>query len=155
MTCDGGRTWTRSTGLSSTAGNANAFSIAISPADPAVVWVEGLDLAESDAHAAGDGRYVYRSTDGGVRFAPVVTQSGDVTLVNGAVMAAHPIDPGVVYFVFGSSYAAYGTDLYRYDATAEMVTKTHNEYDDIDAVAFSPADPALLYVGLATEDTGE
>jgi photosystem II stability/assembly factor-like uncharacterized protein len=152
---DGGTTWMPSAGLSSTGGPANPFSVAISPADGTVIWVQGIDLAEADAGHPGEGRHIYRSTDGGLRFIPVVTQCGDVTLVNGATMAAHPRDPDVVYFVFGTSFQNYGTDLFRYDVAAGVVTKTHNDHDDVNAIAFSPADPAVLYLGLAVEERGE
>ncbi len=45
----------------------------------------------------------------------------------------------------------YGTDVYRYDAATGMLTLTHNSYDDINAIAFWPGDPRVMYVGLEVE----
>jgi hypothetical protein len=155
VTFDAGRTWTQSSGLTRSAGSpVNVFNLVVSPADPEVVWAMGLDIAESDAGAPSGGRHIYRSVDGGLTFAPVVDHGNGVTLVNGPVMAAHPADPGVVYFVFGSSFAGYGTDLYRYDAATGEVTWTHsNAYHGYHSIAFSPASlssasPSVMYLGL-------
>ena len=52
VTFDGGVTWTRATGLSSTGtGHVNVFNVVVSPADPATVFAMGLDIAESDSGA--------------------------------------------------------------------------------------------------------
>lgn len=143
---DGGRSWTAAKGLGN--GSVNAFNIVFAPSDPRVLWAMGIDIAEADANAASGGRHLYRSVDGGATFAPIVTQDASVSLINGPVMAAHPTNPYVLYFVFGSYFQRYGTDLFRYDASASTLTKTHNNYDGIDAIAFSPSDPDLIYVGL-------
>jgi hypothetical protein len=58
----------------------------------------------------------------------------------------------VLYFVFGSYFNDYGTDLYRYDHVIGQVTKTHNAYDEVSAIVASPADPNLLYLGLTVEN---
>ncbi len=142
VTFDGGETWEKSTGLGV---HANAFSLAVSPADPTIVWAESLEVGP-------DTKSVYRSTDGGLTFDPVVDESAEVTLVNGALLVAHPSDPDVVYFVFGTNYANYGTDIFRYDAGADELTKTHNDYDDVWAIAFSPADDSVMYFGLVVEE---
>jgi photosystem II stability/assembly factor-like uncharacterized protein len=136
---DGGVTWNASTGLSAT-GRANAFNIVISPADPNVAWVAALDLTD-------DVKGIYRSTDGGQSFKRVVKE-GIVTLVNGPTMAAHPSNPNVVYFVFGTYFQNYGTDFYRYDAATDIVTTKHYAFHDIDAIVFSPADANVMYFGL-------
>lgn len=151
VTFDGGLSWTTATGLSSTDGPVNVFNGVISPADPNVVYVMGLDINESDAGAPSQGRHIYRSTDGGASYAPVVDSSADVILPNGPVMAAHPANPDVVYFIYGASFANYGTDLYRYDQATGLVTKTHNAYDRMSSIAFNPADPSYMYLGLANE----
>src|SRR6185436_16934809 len=71
VTFDGGQTWTASTGLAASGrGPVNVFNAVVSPADPRVVWVMGLDIQESDANVPSQGRHVYRSTDGGLTFAP-------------------------------------------------------------------------------------
>lgn len=66
-------------------------------------------------------------------------------------MAAHPTNPNVLYFSYGTSFGGYGADLYRYDDATGRVTKTHNAYHGIPSIAFNPADPATMYLGLALE----
>lgn len=152
VTENSGQTWTKSSGLSSTGtGKVNVFKIASSPSQPETVWAMGIDMAEADAQVLSEGRHIYLSRDGGLTFAPVVEQSADVSLINGPTMAAHPSDRHVLYFVFGTSYQGYGTDLYRYDDRTHKVTKAHNAHDDINAIAFNPADPKVMYLGLAWE----
>jgi len=149
---DGGRNWTRSTGLSSTGtGPVNVFNAVIAPAGGQVVWAMGLDLDEADAGAPSGGRHIYRSTDGGVTFMPVVDQSDEIRLQNGPTMAAPPDSTDVVYFTFGMSFGNYGTDVFRYDEATGQVTKTHNDFDRVPAIAFNPADPSVMYLGLAYE----
>lgn len=138
---DGGVTFKSSVGLGK---GTNPFALVVSPVDRNIVWAEGKELANGTAH-------VYRSADGGLTFSVVVTESADVTLINGNLLAPHGSNANVLYFVFGTFYNGYGTDLYRYDQTTGMVTKTHNAYDEIGAIVPSPADPNLLYLGLTTE----
>ncbi|MGA7617569.1 MAG: dispase autolysis-inducing protein [Thermoanaerobaculia bacterium] len=145
---DGGRTWTEASGLSKSGGSVNIFRGVISPADPNRVWVEGIDLAESDAGAPSEGRHIYLSSDGGKTFTPVVDQSAGVVLVNGPVMAADPLNPDRLLFVFGTYYQQYGTDLFEYDAEAATLTTHHFAFDGIDSIAFSPVDPDTIYFGL-------
>jgi hypothetical protein len=149
---DGGATWTKATGLTKGDRGANVFNFAVSPADGRVVWAEGIDLAESLANVPSEGRHIYRSKDGGRTFKRVLSQNRKITLVNGAVMAAHPTNPNVLYFVFGTYFQNYGTDVFRYDARKKKVTRTHNGYDDVSSIAFNPADPSVMYFGLTTEE---
>jgi hypothetical protein len=93
-------------------------------------------------------RHIFRSTDGGRTFVSILDASAEVTLVNGPVMAAHPTDANVLYFVFGTYFQNYGTDLFRFDAASRELRVMHHDFDDIDAIAFSPADPDLIYFGL-------
>jgi hypothetical protein len=130
----------------------NAFSVAVSPANPLVVWAQGIDLAENDAHVPSEGRHIYRSTDGGHTFSAVVDHvPGQVTLVNGALLAPHPTDAGVLYFVFGTSFANYGTDLFRVDARRGTLTVAHNPHDGIKSISFNPRNPSVMYLGFAAE----
>ena len=138
VTFDGGRTWTRANGFASPA---NVFSIVISPADPDVVWAMGLSID-------GEKRHIDLSRDGGLSFTPVVEAGNGVTLVNGTLLAAHPANRDLLYFVFGTYFDGYGTDLFRFDAATHTLTKTHFSHDDFDAIAFSPADPNVMYFGL-------
>ena len=142
VTTDGGATWSPSVGLG--AAGANAFNLAISPADGQIVWAESLELGP-------DARHVYRSDDAGLTFTSVVDDTAEVALINGNLLEPHATDPDVLYFVYGTSYAGYGTDLYRYDHATGMVTKTHNDYHDIWSIVSSPADPGVLYLGLVNE----
>lgn len=148
---DGGLHWARSSGLGN---QSNVFRLEFAPSEKAggrIVWAMGLNITELDAGAASGGRHLYRSNDGGDSFTPVVDQSANVTLLSGPVMAPAPDDDGVVYFQFGTSFAGYGTDLYRYDAATGVVTKTHNKHDGIGSIVFHPRWPRLLYLGLITE----
>jgi hypothetical protein len=106
---------------------------------------------DGDEASASHGDHIARSVDGGLTFAAAVDASADVTLINGPVMAAHPTDPNVLYFVFGTFFQSYGTDLFRYDAATRSLQKSHLDVDDIDAIAFSPADPDVIYFGLESE----
>ncbi len=146
---DGGDTWTAATGFGT--GSSNVFNVVFSPVDPNVVWAQGIDLAEQDAGAANEGRHLWRSTDGGATFTRVVEQAPDLTLVNGTLMAPHPTDADVLYFVFGTYFQGYGTDLFRYRAGDPLPTKTHSAYDDVMAITFSPVDPTVMYLGLVEE----
>ncbi|MEJ3748875.1 dispase autolysis-inducing protein [Actinomycetes bacterium KLBMP 9797] len=152
VTFNGGRGWVAATGLSASAGgNVNGFSLAISPAATNVVYAMGLDIAELDSGAPSGGRHIYRSTNGGRTFSPIVDHGGKITLPNGPVLVAHPTDPGVVYFVFGTSFMGYGTDIYRYDFWQRKVTIAHNDYDRVTAIAFHPRKPRVMYLGFAEE----
>ena len=133
---DGGRTWTRSN-----LRNSNVFELAISPAEANRVWAEGVDLGESRRH-------VWVSSDGGATFEPVLHQGPDVELINGNVMAAHPTNPDVLFFVFGTFFQGWGTNVYRFHLRSRTLYVTHHEHDDINAIAFSPRDPNVMYFGL-------
>jgi len=148
---DAGRTFTQATNLGN---NFNAFSLQVSPADPNTVWAEGINMAESDANVPSHGRHIFLSRDGGRSFTPVLDEQPGLQLVNGATIAAHPTDPNVLYFVFGTYFQAYGTDLFRYDAAAKALRVAHFDYDDIDSIAFSPADPNVMYFGLESVKRG-
>jgi hypothetical protein len=148
VSTDGGGTWVKSTGLA--AGNVNVFSIVVSPADGNVVWAQGIDL-EKTSEPVASGRRIWRSTDGGVTFTEVVKQTAQITIRNQELLAPHPVDTNVLYFVFGTYFQGYGTDIYKYDQTTGMVTITHNQYNDVNAVAFSPANPSVMYLGLTSD----
>ncbi|MBV9494800.1 MAG: dispase autolysis-inducing protein [Acidobacteria bacterium] len=142
VTFDGGRTWKRT----SLGDGFNVMSFAISPADANVEWAMAVNGRDST-------KAIHGSKDGGQTFTPVVQAGAGVTIVNQPVMAAHPTNPDVFYFVFGSHFQNYGTDLFRYDA-AHGLTLTHNDHHDINSIAFSPADPSIMYLGLEVEFAG-
>jgi len=139
VTFDGGKNWTRS----SLADNYNVMNFAMSPVDSNVVWAMAVDLS-SGVHA------IYRSVDGGRTFSRVVQEGGGISITNGPVMAAHPTDPSIMYFVFGTRFQSYGTDVFRVDASGSVIVN-HNSYDGVDAIAFSPLDPSVMYLGLRSE----
>ena len=139
---DGGRTWTRATGVGT---STNVFELAISPVDGNRVWAEGVDMGEGRRH-------IWLSNDGGATYVPVVDEQPGVDLINGNVMAAHPANKDVLYFVFGTHIFDYGTDLFRYDHAGRALTVTHSQQDDINAIAFSRRDPNLIYLGLEAAD---
>ncbi|MEV6864480.1 hypothetical protein AB0M44_26160 [Streptosporangium subroseum] len=151
VTFNGGRTWAAATGLSKTGTRINVFSAVISPAAPHIVYAMGLDLTELDAGAPSGGRHIYTSHDGGRHFTPVVDQGNGITLPNGPLLAAHPSDPGILYFVFGTGWSGIGTDIYTYDSRRNRVTTTHNSYDRITSIAFNPSTPKVMYLGVAEE----
>ena len=142
VTFDGGRNWART----SLADGYNVMNFAISPADPNVVWAMAVDGRNST-------KAIHGSKDGGRTFVPVVQAGAGVTIINQPVMAAHPTNPNVFYFVFGSHFQNYGTDLFRYDAVNGL-TLTHNDHHDINSIAFSPTDPSVMYLGLEVEFVG-
>jgi photosystem II stability/assembly factor-like uncharacterized protein len=142
-TFDGGRQWTRSRGVGTQA-RSNAFTVAISPQDPMVVWAEGYDLRQTGNGA----RHIWRSVDGGLHFRSVLDGT-QVKLYNGTNLWPSPADTDVVYFEFGTYFS--GTDLYRYDAGSGAVSSTHSNFDGIDSLSFSPADPTVMYLGLCEE----
>jgi photosystem II stability/assembly factor-like uncharacterized protein len=146
---DGGSNWLQSSGLGPK-GSVNAFSVVISPADPNVVWAMALDTTQSDV-APAHGRHIYRSIDGGRTFAAVVDEGAGLQLINGPLMVADPYDADVLYFVFGTYFQGYGTDLFRYDASSGALTQQHNDYDNVNAIAFSTSRPYVMYLGLESE----
>ena len=145
VTRDGGRNWQQAGGFGAK-GQINTFNLVISPVDGNVVWAMALDMSKVD-EAPAHGKHIYRSGDGGVTYEPVVDQGPDVTLINGPLLVAHPTDPDVVYFVFGTYFQAYGTDLFRYDWATKTLTNHHNDYDGVNAIDFSP-DGRVMYLGL-------
>ncbi|MES2638458.1 MAG: dispase autolysis-inducing protein [Myxococcota bacterium] len=148
-TFDGGATWAPATGLGAT--GANVFTATISPVDPDVVWAQGIDYAQN-GDPVSQGRRIWRSEDGGHSFTTAVEQSETTILLNGPLLVADAADADVVWFVYGTWYGNYGTDLFRYDHT-DGLTRTHNPYDTVGALTFSPADPKVLYLGLSEERT--
>lgn len=144
---DGGRSWTPSSGIGK--GDANVFQIVFSPADANRVWAMGIDLAQSAEGHPSRGRHIYVSSDGGATFDAVIDERPGVKLINGPTMAAHPTNPGVLYFVFGTHVYQYGTDLFRFDLAApDHLVLMHHDLDGINAIAFSPNDPDVMYLGV-------
>ena len=148
VTMDGGQTWSQSLGLTNAGNNVNVFNIVTSPSNGNVVWAMGLESLDNFNSV----RRIYRSTDGGFNFTPMVEQEGVVVLINGPTMAVHPVDPNVIYFTYGICVSVSddnGTYIYRYDAMDDQLTWTHNLYNEVTAITFNPQDPSLMYLGLS------
>lgn len=145
MTRNGGKTWMVATGLGPADHDINVFNLVYGSSD--TVFAMGIDLDENVAGAPSDGRHIYYSSDGGRTYQRIASQHPGMVLRNGPVMAANPATPHVVYVVFGTYFGGYGTDIYRIDARTKDVTTTHNDYDDIQSIAFNPAKPSLMYLG--------
>ncbi|WP_018348185.1 WD40/YVTN/BNR-like repeat-containing protein [Longispora albida] len=155
-TYDGGQTWSQWTGSGidltpADQWGVNILSVAVSPADGNVVYAEGIDVGQYEAQHPSQGRHLWRSNDGGQTWAAVFDQNAEVTLYNGNPLFPHPTDANTLYFTYGTNFSAYGSDLYKYSHTSGTVTKTHNTFHDIDAVAFNPLNANTLYLGLAVE----
>lgn len=143
---DGGRNWTHVTGFGNS--GANVFHLVFSPVDGNRVWAFGIDLEQSNTGHASHGRHIYQSDDGGSTFREVVDETPGVKLINGPTMAPHPTDRDVLYFIFGTHFQAYGTDLFRYNAASSQLTMTHSDLDDVNAIAFSRKTPSVMYLGI-------
>ncbi|MCA9715852.1 MAG: hypothetical protein H6713_19200 [Myxococcales bacterium] len=155
VTFDGGGQWQQSTFVGAEDHVINGFDAVVSAADGDVVWALGLDITDADADPDFTGRRLYRSEDGGLSFTPVVQQgapNNDVILTNGTRIVAHPDDADILYFVFGTCFSGYGTNLYRYDAGDDSLTWHNHPYADFGQLAVSPADPTFLYVGIDGDD---
>ena len=135
---DGGKNWTRA---NLGTGTANIFNLVFSPVDSQRVWAQGIDMETT-------GRHVYISDDGGASYRVVVTETAEVQLVNGPIMAAHPKKRDVLYFVFGTWVFNYGTDIYRYDDSTRTLRTQHNDQQGVNAIAFSRRHPEVMYLGL-------
>lgn len=136
VTRDGGKHWTRAAGLGERF--ANIFQLVFSPVDANRVWAMGTDGV----------KHIYLSDDGGASYTPVVDEGNGVTLINGPTMAAHPLNRDVLYFIFGTYFQGYGTDVFRYDHASRALTMTHNDQQGVNAIAFSRRDPSVMYLGL-------
>jgi hypothetical protein len=107
----------------------------------------GIDVAHTDEDAS-HGRHIYLSDDGGATYRAVVDEAPGLKLINGPVLAPHPANRDVLYFVFGTHIFQYGTDVFRYDASSATLTMQHNDQNDVNAIAFSRRDPSVMYFGL-------
>ncbi|HMR76890.1 MAG TPA: hypothetical protein PKD61_17345, partial [Polyangiaceae bacterium] len=152
-TFDGGKLWVEASG---DATYANAFSIAVSPVDGGVVWVEGFQLGWHNGQQIGpEGRRIWKSTDGGKTF--IVALEAEKTtakLFNGNLLAPDPVDPAALYFTFGTPPVGGLTSesfLYRLDATGKVSEQRQGGIDSYDAIVFSPASPKTIYLAVSSE----
>ncbi|MEZ5332734.1 MAG: hypothetical protein R2991_11910 [Thermoanaerobaculia bacterium] len=138
---DGGRAWRPvfdEQAISSTG------SIAVSTADPNVVWVGAGEANIRGNVAAGDG--IYRSTDGGESWSHVWEQEGQI-----GTIAAHPSDPDVAFAaVLGHAFGPNPErGVYRTldgGATWQQVLSV-DENTGASDVALDPANPRVVFAG--------
>ncbi len=155
-TFDGGLTWTKAAGFDETSHpnseyGVNVFTVEFSPANPNVVYLESLDVSQISSDGDG-GRQIRRSLDGGLTYSVIVHhEPGVVDLVNGTPLFPSPANKDLLYFSFGSSFANYGTDLFKFNAATGTLTKTHSNFHRLDALAFNPLNPSTLYLGFGVE----
>lgn len=119
-------------------------SIAVSPADPNVVWVGSGEANIRGNVAAGNG--IYRSTDAGETWEHVWEQEGQI-----GTMAAHPTDPDVAFAaVLGHAFGPNPErGVYRTrdgGATWERVLAVDADTGASD-VCFDPSNPRVLFAG--------
>jgi hypothetical protein len=93
------------------------------------------------------GRHIYRSSDGGQSFVTVVDDGNGIVLINGPVMEADPGNADVLYFPFGSRFAA-GVTLYKYDHSTGTTTWQFNtDHTGARALAIDPDLPGVVHIG--------
>lgn len=148
VTFDGGETWTQSTGFAP-AGQVNAFDQVISPVDGDIVWANGLSIDQNSAGHPSDGRHIYRSTDGGLTFEPVVDHTSERPFNTNMPMTAHPTDPDVVYIV-RNGWSDADAEIYRYNAGNDRLKTITPGFSMITRFAWAPTDPPTMYLGVGT-----
>ncbi|UCG61040.1 MAG: T9SS type A sorting domain-containing protein [Candidatus Zixiibacteriota bacterium] len=151
-TTDACQTWTEIAPFDSADGDV-VHRFVFSTADPQRVW------ARANLDAIGGIRAIFVSDDGGASFTPRIEQGTIVQdqngiprtlgLPNSPNVAAHPVNKDILYFTTASTYDNYGTDFWRYEMMGDNLTVNHIDgLDGIDATAFNPADPSVMYLGL-------
>lgn len=134
------------------------YSFAFSPDDPRRVWARATLTAITLRSPE-----ILISSDGGLTFVGAVKDGDlatdqfgeirDVVLRNYMPLAPRPGQPDVIYFPFGTFVGARGSDLFRYDARDGELSVKHvsNIFDDITSIAFHPADPTVMYLGIQVD----
>lgn len=158
LTTDGGKSWAAANFVGAiTPQNLNGMNVAFSPVEESTVWAMAIDLNESlQIPSKTNGKYLWRSTDGGGSFSKVVAhlQVNDVTLTNGVHLRPDATDANVVRWAFGTCFSGYGTNLYRYDdgAPGAKLTWVNHPIAGIVEIVHHPAAPDLLVLGLRADD---
>ncbi|WP_378239539.1 WD40/YVTN/BNR-like repeat-containing protein [Actinomadura harenae] len=145
---NGGRTWRRTT-IGRAGDRVNGFTVAMSPIDPKIVYLQALNISEMDRGGPGGGRHVYRSDDGGKSFRPVADHGGEVTITNGGLLKPSPWDPDVVFFEYGDP--VYRTSLYTLNIRTHRLSIAHNPHDGIKSIAFNPTARDVMYLGFVEQ----
>ncbi|WP_051466751.1 sialidase family protein [Actinomadura oligospora] len=145
---NGGRTWRR-TKIGQAGDKVNGFTVAMSPIDPRIVYLQALNVTEMDRGGRGGGRHLYRSADGGRSFRPVADQGGEVTITNGGLVKPSPWNRDVVYFEYGDP--VYRTSLYTLNTRTRELSIARNPHDSIKSIAFNPGARDVMYLGFVEE----
>ncbi len=142
-TLDGGNQWFASQGLPDR-GYPVTSAIAV---DGQTAWLAYSNSSTDDQPA------LYLSRDGGLNFQEAPIPTGNDLMVGITHLFPHPVDADVLYL---ASISADGTTsrLDRYDARLQEVSR--QEWPAVEGIvsslAFNPADPDLIYIGLAREE---
>jgi hypothetical protein len=150
-TFNGGRSWAHD-GMGRAGDLVAVSTISVSPVSSKLVYEIGVNGTEGEAGLPSEGRHLYRSTDGGRTFAAVLDDhTGDVRFQNGSLLVASPTNAYEVYFVFSEAYLGHGTDLYTFDTRHGRLSVANARYARLEAVAFNPGDPTVMYLGFGAE----
>jgi hypothetical protein len=113
--------------------------VAISPVDSRHVWALGVDPLGS-----GPERHVILySNNSGRLFAPIVRGSAELPLAAAFTLAPHPTEATFVYLGLP------GSTLVLMDRFGGVHRRVALPYPDINAIAFTPATPHLMYLGFS------
>lgn len=144
VTFNGGESWSPAVGLAAIPGNSvNLFNAVISPADGNLVYAAAIDFS------VGTQRNIYASTNGGLTFAPVLSDGvGGVFLQNSPVMEADRNNANVLRFIFSASPVFGGTTFYEYDlGIARLVSVQNLGLPRVRVIESSRKSPGSLHVG--------
>ena len=133
------------------------MNAALSPVEEERAWAMAIDLSEGmQAPSPTNGKYLWRSDDGGKSFHKVVAhlQPIDVTLTNGVHLNPDAKDAAKLRWAFGTCFSGYGTNLYLYDenAVGTKLSWVNHPIPGIVEIVQHPADPSLLVLGLRGDD---
>ena len=133
---NGGSSWTQAQGF---VGRVNAFTGHISEANSNLVWVLGLDL-DDDSVAR---RKIYRSIDGGLSFAVVLSATNGVPLNNSTELWPDTARVNHLFFAITdpSNVLDRSTTLYHYNhdtGTLQPKVYPYQNSGEIRALSFNP-----------------
>ncbi len=136
---------------------AHGMNAAFSPVDDNVVWAMAIDLTEGlKMPSKTNGKYIWRSVDGGKSFTKAIghLSANDVTITNGVHLVPDAADKNVVRWAFGTCISGYGTNIYRYDASAtgKKLTWVNHKVPGAVEMVHHPANPDLLVIGLRADN---
>jgi len=153
-TADGGNKWASIEPFDAVNGDF-VYGFAFSPDNLRRVWARA-NMNTNTIRSV----QILVSNDGGRRFVTAIREGDEaidqygqireVMLRKFLALAPRPGQPDVLYFPFGSFVGARNSDLFRYDVGTNELTVKHvsDDFQDIGRIAFSPADPQVMYLGV-------